>query len=299
MKLFDILLTSPAIQMFGWALLHSLWQGLILASLLKGALSLSKRVSSNVRYLIGCVTLLLMLLLPVSTVLWSNSVPPPPPIPQQQSVAPPSREGHVTVPLEEATSSETPSRIILSETDSSYKSWMHRAEKDFMPWVVLVWSFGVFISSLRLLGIWTYTQRLKLIEKHMVLEQWAETLQKLSRQLRVSRPVVLLESSLVKVPTVIGWLKPMILIPSCALTGLTPQQFELILAHELAHIRRHDYLVNLFQTIIETLLFYHPAAWWVSGQIRNERENACDDLAVSVSGDAVIYARTLMEMERL
>lgn len=89
------------------------------------------------------------------------------------------------------------------------------------------------------------------------------------------------------------------MIPSCALTGLTQQQFELILLHELAHIRRHDYLINLFQTIIETILFYHPAVWWVSNQIRNERENACDDLAVNIGGDAVTYARTLIEIERL
>jgi beta-lactamase regulating signal transducer with metallopeptidase domain len=117
--------------------------------------------------------------------------------------------------------------------------------------------------------------------------------------LHVFKPVTLLESALVKVPTVIGWLKPVILIPPSALIGLTPQQFELILTHELAHIRRHDYLVNLLQTIIETLLFYHPAVWWVSLQIRCERENACDDLAVSLSSDPVIYARTLVEMERL
>jgi HEAT repeat protein len=98
---------------------------------------------------------------------------------------------------------------------------------------------------------------------------------------------------------VIGWLHPVILLPASALTGLTPQQLEAIIAHELAHIRRHDYLINLLQALIEALLFYHPAVWWVSRQIRQEREHCCDDLAVTVCGDARAYARALLEMEQL
>src|SRR5262249_26688490 len=100
-------------------------------------------------------------------------------------------------------------------------------------------------------------------------------------------------------PMVIGWLRPVILLPASAMTGLTPQQLEAIIAHELAHIRRHDYLINLLQAVIETLLFYHPAVWWVSRRIRQEREHCCDDLAVAVCGDALTYARALLEMERL
>ena len=109
----------------------------------------------------------------------------------------------------------------------------------------------------------------------------------------------LLESALVDVPTVIGWMKPVILLPASALAGLSPAQLEAILAHELAHIRRHDYLVNLLQTLVETLLFYHPAVWWLSRRIRIERENCCDDLAVSLCGDPVAYAQALADLEEL
>jgi BlaR1 peptidase M56 len=83
-----------------------------------------------------------------------------------------------------------------------------------------------------------------------------------------------------------------ILLPVSALADLTPQMMEAILAHELAHIRRHDYLLNILQTAIETLLFYHPAVWWVGKKIRQERENCCDDLAVTACGDAMICARS-------
>ena len=121
----------------------------------------------------------------------------------------------------------------------------------------------------------------------------------LARQLHIRRPVRLLESASVAVPTVIGWLRPVVLMPASALAGLSPEQVQAILAHELAHIRRHDYLVNLLQTLVETLLFYHPAVWWLSRRIRAEREHCCDDLAVSLCGDPYTYARALADLEGL
>jgi GWxTD domain-containing protein len=118
-------------------------------------------------------------------------------------------------------------------------------------------------------------------------------LQKLSRRLKVMRAIKLVNSAMVQVPTVIGWLRPVILIPVGCLVGLSANQTEGLLAHELAHIRRHDYLVNIFQSAVETLLFYHPATWWISNQIRREREHCCDDLAISISGDPLSYAKAL------
>jgi hypothetical protein len=113
----------------------------------------------------------------------------------------------------------------------------------------------------------------------------------------VSRPVQLLASSLVEVPTVVGWFRPVVLMPVAALTGLPPSHVEALLAHELAHVRRLDYLLNLLQAIAETVLFYHPAVWWVSEQIRAEREICCDDLAIAASGDVLNYVRALAELE--
>src|SRR5207253_10299038 len=108
-----------------------------------------------------------------------------------------------------------------------------------------------------------------------------------------------LESAVVRVPAVVGWLRPVILLPASALTGLTPQQLDVLLAHELAHVRRYDYLVNLVLSVIEMLLFYHPAVWWVSRRVREEREHCCDDMAVPACGDAHFYATALLGMERL
>jgi bla regulator protein BlaR1 len=122
---------------------------------------------------------------------------------------------------------------------------------------------------------------------------WQARLGRLRQRLRVSRPVALMESCLAEAPVVIGFFRPVILLPIGLLTGLGAQQVEAILIHELAHVRRCDYLVSLLQKFVEGLLFYHPAVWWVSGVIRAERENCCDDVVVAVLGDAHGYAATL------
>jgi uncharacterized protein involved in exopolysaccharide biosynthesis len=115
----------------------------------------------------------------------------------------------------------------------------------------------------------------------------------------VSRPVRLVRSALIEVPLVVGWLRPVILMPASSLLGLTPAQIEVILVHELAHIRRCDYLVNVLQKVVETLLFYHPAVWWISRSIREEREHCCDDLVVRICRDRMVYAQALFRLEQL
>ena len=103
--------------------------------------------------------------------------------------------------------------------------------------------------------------------------------------MRIGRAIRVAQSAAVQVPSVIGWLRPVVLLPMSALTGLTPGQLESILAHELAHIRRHDYVINVLQSAAEVLLFYHPACWWLSRRMRVEREHCCDDAAIEVCGD--------------
>ncbi len=130
-------------------------------------------------------------------------------------------------------------------------------------------------------------------------DQWQRALTRIATALQLQRSIKLLESAAVEVPTVVGWIRPVVLLPVASLSGLSTQQIEMILAHELAHIRRHDFIVNLMQSVVETLLFYHPAVWWISRRIRVEREHCCDDLAVAVFGDPLQYARALTRFEEL
>ena len=139
--------------------------------------------------------------------------------------------------------------------------------------------------------------RLRRKAVHVAPAEWQRRFEALVGKARVSRPVRLLESYLTEIPVVIGSLKPVILVPASLFTGFPAEHLELILLHELAHIRRHDYLVNLLQSIAEDVLFYHPAVWWVSSVIRTERENCCDDAVVRARGDARGFAEALAALE--
>src|SRR5947208_2058145 len=116
---------------------------------------------------------------------------------------------------------------------------------------------------------WLAGRRLRAVGTIPAPEPCVAALHRLAARLRLSRPVRLLQSAMVQVPAVLGWVRPVILLPASALTGLTPLQLEALLAHEMAHVRRYDYLVNLVQSVIETLLFYHPAVWWISARVRD------------------------------
>jgi len=288
----------PVIEALGWTLIHFTWQGTLIALLLVGVLRILRRSSTNARYLATCAALLLISSLPLVTItLISLST-----LDKPASELPPT---FAAQPTSQPQSNEIEPIIASTRTDGaavSPQQWLFiRFGKiePLLPWIILLWLFGVVFFSLRLVGGWLFTQHLKFHGTRPLEEKWQQTLQRICRQLRVTRPVRLLESALVKVPTVIGWLHPVILLPIGALTGLTPQQLEAIVTHEVAHIRRHDYLINLLQAVVETLLFYHPAVWLVSRRIRQEREHCCDDLAVAVCGDALAYARALLEMEQL
>jgi beta-lactamase regulating signal transducer with metallopeptidase domain len=274
------------IEVLGWALIHFIWQGALVALSLAGVLRILRGASTNARYGAACVALLLMSSLPLFTMtIIGLSMPDK------------TASGPQQVEIEPA--------VVLTQTDAALASplpWLSILSvkiTPLLPWMIPLWLSGVAFFSLRMMGGWLYAQRLKSYGTRPLEKGWEQTLRRLCDQLRAPRPARLLESALVKAPIVVGWLRPVILLPASALAGLTTQQLEAIIAHELAHIRRHDYLINLLQAMIETLLFYHPAVWWVSRKIRQEREHCCDDLAVGVCGDAFIYSRALLEMEQL
>lgn len=304
---------EPCAVRLGLALLHFLWQGAAVAALLAVLLRLLRGRSANVRYLVATAGLLVMAALPVATFLIGDAPAAPAPIETSALVVevsfPPA-----TPPTPGATSPVTPPPVMTEAKDppseavksaQAPKTVRERWDEasafvyPYLPQVVAAWAVGVFLLVLWRLAGWTQLRRLTRRNATPVSETLQARLAELAHRLRVSRPVRLLESGIAAVPTVIGWLRPVVLLPTSALTGLSTEQIEAILAHELAHVRRHDYLVNLGQIVIETLLFYHPAVWWVSKRIRAEREHCCDDLAVSVCKSRATYARALATMEEL
>ncbi|HEY0160350.1 MAG TPA: M56 family metallopeptidase [Thermoanaerobaculia bacterium] len=284
------LLTGPFAQAIGWALLHLLWQATIVAGILAAVLALLPRESANARYAAASSALALVFAMFVATTIRSYD---PAAAPVQTTAA---AGESVKVPLRQIP-------VVIVTTAAA--SWRDKAmdavtsAKQSLPTVVALWFIGVLFCSSRLLVSWLRARRLV---NHGAVEAGRDiqfTAWRLSAALGLNRAVRLLESAAVEVPSVIGTLRPVILLPASALVGLTPQQLEMVLAHELAHIRRHDFLMNLLQAFVETLMFYHPAVWWISSRVRIERENCCDDLAVAVCGDPLQYAKALTRLEEL
>jgi beta-lactamase regulating signal transducer with metallopeptidase domain len=301
MTAIEILVRQPAGQAVGWALLQFVWQGAAVGIVTALALAMLRRSASDVRYIVASVGLALMLTLPlVSGVQKFQALRAEADLAAGVSTvtlaaaeAPRSDAARLSTPGSQDRSAGLPSGAAILGPLSNVRV------EPVLPALILVWIAGVSMLSLRLLTGWLWVQRLRTRGVAPAEDQWQRMAARLSRRLHIQRAITLLESTLVDVPTVIGWMKPVVLLPASALAALSPQQLEAILAHELAHIRRHDYLVNLLQTLVETLLFYHPAVWWLSRRIRIERENCCDDLAVSLCGDPVAYANALADLESL
>jgi beta-lactamase regulating signal transducer with metallopeptidase domain len=286
---------APALQAVGWALLHLVWQGTAIAAVLALLLVLLPSRRADLRYAISCAALLLVVVVGVLTGLRSYAASEPQGAPVHLAHAQPAVAR--SMPAPPSVTAIVVATFAPARVATLPDPW--RAASDALPAVVSLWLAGVTLLSLRLLVQWLRTRRLVHEHAQPACEPWLAMAHRLAHALGVRHAVRLLESTVVQVPAVIGLFRPVILLPANTLTGLMPGQLEMILAHELAHIRRHDFLANLLQAVVETLLFYHPAVWWISRQVRMERENCCDDLAVSVCGNPLQYARALTRLEEL
>jgi len=300
------LLRHPLATALGWSLLHSLWQLALVAALLASVNVLLRRRAAQARYLAATGALVLMVALPATTFVMVRDAAPRRSIavvPAVRAAAFVEDEGVAAAAAPAAAPAALVATARPTRTGSSTAPLaalrLYERLAAALPALVLAWAAGVGLLSVRVLGGWALAQRLKRSGRPVSLPDWEEAARRLCDRMRIWLPVRLCESALVEVPTVVGWLRPVVLLPVSTLIGLSPAQLEALLAHELAHVRRFDYLVNLVQTFGETLLFYHPAVWWVSHRMRLERELCCDDAAVGVCGDAIGYARALAELEGL
>jgi beta-lactamase regulating signal transducer with metallopeptidase domain len=277
---------SPWTHVVGWTLIHFVWQGALLAVVAAGAMRLCRHRTPNVRYAIACVALAAMLASAAVTafVLGTRDVTAAPAVHLSQTVAPP-------VIASAGSRSWTDSGIFVMH------SVLPADINALLPFIVFVWLAGVTMLLVRMAGGLWHVRRVQVLSLAAAPSRWQAAAERIASRLGLRMAVHVVESTLVETPAAVGWLRPVILLPIAAVANLTPSQVEAILAHELVHIRRHDYLVNVAQTVAETLLFFHPGVWWVSGQIRVEREHCCDDAAVQVCGDPVDYATALAELE--
>lgn len=264
---------NPAlIESIGLTLLHFLWQGLLIGLLYLLVAGFWRPATAAGRYNLAVGTLLVLGLAPVLTLIHLTS----------SSVAPVAASGDSSVLVSlvsQAAGQANPSTLLA--------------------WTVAGWLAGVVLLSVRLLIGWHHIIRLRRSAETAAASRLKPVIVRLCEQMRIHRKVLVGVSTRVRAPVVVGWLKPLVLFPPALLNRLPNDQIEMVLAHELAHICRHDHLINLIQTVVETLLFYHPVVILISRRIRIERENACDDLAVDATRNRLAYVEMLASLEKL
>ena len=276
-------------EAIGWAILHSIWQIGLAAGVVAFLLFGVRLVSPQLRYYVASAGLVAAAAMPIFSLVnhapWktepTTTIKSPIRVEFEPSVA-------------EAISSVA-AQVEMARVDTST---FERLFEPALPWLFLLWMFGVLVrgSAVTVAAIGVVQLRREVVPKG---GQWVEVMERLTKRLGIRQPVTLVESMTAEVPFVVGWLRPMVVIPTSAFAGIPPAHLEGIIAHELAHVRRNDYLINLLQVGVETIYFYHPGIWWMSEQIRIEREHCCDDLAADSCYGPLSYARALAQLEEL
>lgn len=266
---------SALLTHVAWSLIHLLWQGTLLGLVYACLRRMLRRAAPQSRYLLALSALLILALLPVLTFFYLGGW---------------YTHDAYTNAIQSVTTFATvaPAAALAPSAAPAVP---------YLSWIVYAWLVGVTGMTLRAFLGWRQALRLRPASAPRP-HAWEPLLAILCERMRIQQAIQLFESARVLAPAVIGWLKPMILIPPSAVCGLDWRQAEMILAHELAHIRRHDYLVNLLQVVVETLLFYHPVVHWISRDARNEREFCCDDVAMQTCGDRLGYLKALAQLEQ-
>ena len=282
-------LPEEIINAIGWTIFHSIWQGALIAVILGVVLFLASSRSANWRYAVSIIALVIFSL--TATITFIQKYEPALEDKISSRVIPQKTvqvsEVYFENPIEQPT--KTPGII------EQLKNYFRQNLSLF----VLAWFLGFLFFLLRFAGTVLHLQRIRSYGLKELDVEWLYRSRQLSQKLGIDKFVYVYESARVKIPIALGYLKPIILLPIGMINGLPYTQVEALIAHELSHIKRYDFLVNLLQSFIETIFFYHPAIWWISNQIKEERENCCDDLTISICGDSLAYSKALYNLQHI
>ncbi len=274
------------IHAVNWTLIHSLWQGMILSVVAGSVVFFTKKSSPSIRYNLLTATLFIFILTVGATfsiqIVKANEV--------ENAVQ--------TIPSYQIITSESSIQPSAVENKLAAIGKAVRFFNANANWIVLTWLSIMVLQFIRLTAGLYGVHQLKRKQILPAGEYWNNRIVELSKQLQINKRVQLLQSGIARMPAVIGYFKPIILFPAGMLASLPPNEVEAILIHELAHIHRKDFLVNVLQHIIEIVFFFNPAVWWVSALIKSERENCCDDIAVSQTDSKQNYIRALLSFEQ-
>ena len=293
MNLLQEIFSEQFIYSLGWTLVHSLWQGALIGLIIAVAMILLHKYTAKLRYFIYGTGLFVMAGIAVVTFISSYTTYKP--------------DHEINTSLANNTlSTYSIQSTGIKWTDTKESLTFNSATdiivaycREHFPLFVTIWLLGMFAMMLRFMGGYALVRRYKYHRVKPVLGDWERRFHDLAHRINLNKNVRLIESALIRVPMAIGYLKPVVLLPLGALNGVPAQQMEAILVHELAHIKRRDYLVNLLQSVLEVIFFYHPVVWWLSNNIRIERENICDDIAITITGNTMEFAKALTNIQEM
>lgn len=292
MNFFSNIVPENLISAFGWMILHSLWQGALVAIFLSITLLFLNQKTARLRYLVTVGALLFFTAMSIRTFfdhynITSNT--------SSQKIVNQETIDQTQALNNSLTNSTITNDNFILQITQGFTLYFNQ----HIPVIVTLYLLGILFFALKLTGGFLYSQRIKHYRTNTVEDIYTKIVCRFSKQLNIKQKVKLLESALVKFPVTIGYLKPVILFPIGLLNGMSYTQVEAIIVHELAHIKRADYLINIFQSIIEVIFFYHPAVWWISSRIRDERENICDDISIEAIKHPAEFAKALLYLNQI
>ncbi len=284
---------SYSMEALGWTLVHFCWQAAVIALLYRVVDLAFAKSRSHVRYTLALVALMSMFAAAVVTLGYEEMQMSQSTVTQSAGIAETLHGVMNYVESAPTTADAVAAKPITRPDLSALSATVEKA----MPWVDAMWLVGVFILSARTIGGWRRIRQLRHAGLIEIPERVRNSFERLSQRIGIRRKIELYVCPRISGPLAMGVFRSLVLLPASALTALSPDQLEVVLAHELAHIRRGDYLWNIIQTMVETLFFFHPAVWWVGNNLRQQRELCCDDVALACCSDPVVYATALLRLE--
>jgi beta-lactamase regulating signal transducer with metallopeptidase domain len=287
MKFIQELFSGQAATAICWTLIHSIWEGLFFALLTGLTLIATKKLHPSTRYRILSIHFLLFIIAIIGTFIY------------QWNYVGQTIDSHERIILTNLASTPGQVPAIYQTQNSNLLNTIADFLSDHTSTLLAVWFMIFLVKSIKVVSSLAYLHHLRTHRSYEADQYWKDKITGLAKRLGIKRKVLLLESELIKIPAVFGHLKPVIFIPLGILANLPPEQAEAILLHELAHIRRRDYLFNLVQNIAETVFFFNPALLWLSSLIREEREHCCDDIAIAETNDRKQFIKALIRFREI
>ena len=272
-------LDSAIAYAMGWTIIHSFWQASLVALLMSLFHKYGNDKRATFRYAISVFSMASVFLISVMTFVLYYST---------------------NIGTDELTGSVAFTQNQISANfENSFLSRLNLFFTNNLTHINIIWAIGVALFFIRFIFSYGYTKYLRRTAIFSNSEVLNDSLKRVRSHFLVNIMIEIAESSKIDVPLVIGHLKPLILFPVGIVNMLSTAEVEAIITHELAHIKRYDYLTNILLTLVEILFYFHPAVWWISANVKAERENCCDDIALSQNVDKVVYAKALVKLEEI